>query len=463
MDRLKVKCAPAIPDLTVEDRELEDDEGMEAVLWENGAKVDDSKSDKRIITIEKSGDEELLDIIQRRDWKVLMNRCQNYPHLAYVKFSGSSPISKGNLVLHEVCKQTPPNDLVEILYDANDSAVMIRGYGGYLPIHHACASGASDEVIQYLFAKYPEGVSVSDENEHGLPLHLACKMGASEDVYMLLLSQYPEAASMRDDFGRLPIDYAKSIRNAGTRDIALKCLKFAKWLQSSSNYSKQKTEREFESRIRGYEDCQAQHLKMIKEVHEGEIEELENAVSLLKKDAMKKTSLINELQQQLQIKNDEIEHKNASLTKMQVAMDSKVAKITELSKKLAKATKNNQTLSQEVDERSNELDLAIQDIETLNQHSEWLESVLTSIRTIANTEAPIVKSLHRREQGSEWSECSISQGFTEETAAKKFATAIPRFGKKNDTVDGGALEGVVESRSEVWDYDIDSVNRQDGH
>lgn len=437
----------------------DDDLGMEAVLWEKGSKVEESKSDGRFMTHEKTEDIKLLDTIQRRDWTTLMRRCQVHPHLAYVKFSRSSAMSKGNLVLHEVCKHDPPIDVVETLYDANDSAVMIRGYGGYLPMHHACASGASDEVIQYLFSKYPESLAVTDEHEHVLPLHLACKMGTSEDIFMLLLSHHPEAATMRDDFGRLPLDYAKNIRNAGTRDIAVRCLHFAKWLQTSSNYSKQKTEREYESRIRGYEESQAQHLKLIKEVHEEEIAELEAEVKLHKKDALKKTSLLKDVQQDIQNKNDKIEKQAGSLTKMQVAIDLKAAKIAELSKKLAKSTKENETLSQELVERANELELAIQDIETLNQHSEWLEIALTSIRKIANTEAPLVKSLHRREHGSEGSERSLSQGFIEGPAARKFATAIPRFGKKHESIDEMALEDVVETRSETCDSDLDSLAR----
>lgn len=369
MEKVKIKYAPAIKDLTVNEKASEDDEGMEAVLFESGTKVEESKSDGRFMTHEKTEDAELLDIIRQRDWKTLMYRCQAHPHLSYVKFSRNSPMSKGNLVMHEICKHNPPIDVVETLYDANDSAVMIRGYGGYLPMHHACASGASDEVIQYLFSKYPDSLSVADENEHALPLHLVCKIGASEDVFMLLLSHHPEAAFRRDDFGRLPIDYAKNIRCAETRDIAIKCLNFAKWLRKSSNYSKQKTEREYESRIRGYEESQAQHLEMIKDVHEEEIAELENSLKMQKKNFSKNASLLKELQQEVQVKTTEIEKQAASLTKMQVSMDMKDSKIADLSKKLAKAIKTNESLTQELDQRSNELDIAIQDIETLNQHS----------------------------------------------------------------------------------------------
>lgn len=460
MDKLKIKYAPAIQDLTVGSNDSED-EGMEAVLWEKGTKVDESRSNGRFMTHDKSDDLELLLSIQRREWKSLMHRCQTHPHLAYVKFSRSLPMSKGNLVMHEVCKHSPPMDVIQTLYDANDSAVMIRGYGGYLPLHHAVASGAQDDVIQYLFSKYPEALSVADENEHALPLHLACKMGTSEDIFMLFLSHYPEAASTRDDFGRLPMDYAKNIRNGETRDVVIKCLHFAKWLKKSSSYSKQKTQREYENRISGYEESQAQHLKMIKEVHEEEIAELETAIKLNKKDFSKKSNLLNELQQDIQKKDAEIERQATSLSKMQVAMDKKAARVTDLSKRLAKSIKKTEDLSLELTERTSELELAVQDIETLNQHSEWLEAVLTSIQKIANTEAPLVKSLHRREGASDESERSPSQGFVGGPAAKKFNTAIPRFAKKHGTVGESALEDADENRSDACDSELVSVTREE--
>ncbi|KAG7344376.1 ankyrin repeat domain protein [Nitzschia inconspicua] len=459
MEELKIKYAPAIKDLTVGSKEPEDDEGMEAVLWEKGNKVEESKSDGRFMTHEKSEDAQLFDMIRRKDWKALMYRCQAHPHLAYVKFSRNSAMSKGNLVLHEICKHSPPIDVVETFYEANDSAVMIRGYGGYLPLHHACANGASDDVIQYLLSKYPEAVSVADENEHMLPLHLTCKVGASEDIFMLLLSHYPEAASSKDDFGRLPLDYAKNIRSAGSRDIAIKCLNFAKWLKTSSIYARRKTEKEYESRIRGYEECQAQHLKMIKEVHDEEIAELENAVLAQQKDFSTKLNLLTELQQDLKKKDKEIEKQAASLAKIQVIVGLKKVEVDELSKELAKANKRVEKMSRKLEARSSELELATQDIEILNQHSEWLETALGSIRKIANTEAPLVRSLHQREESSRDWEHSHSQGIAQVPAAKKFETA-PRFGKKHVSADEGAFNNMDDDRSEDCDSELHSVTRE---
>ncbi|KAL3904448.1 MAG: hypothetical protein SGILL_010064, partial [Bacillariaceae sp.] len=118
--------------------------------------------------------------------------------------------------------------------------------------------------------------------------------------------------------------------------------------------------------------------------------------------------------------------------------------------------------------RKEELEIALDDVETLNQHSEWLESVVTSIRRIANTEAPLVKSMHQREHSQRTKdtdatkERSLSQGFKEGPASKKYATAIPKFGKTTGSVVHDEALAVVESRSEVCDSELDdSVARTD--
>ncbi|KAL3909039.1 MAG: hypothetical protein SGILL_008251, partial [Bacillariaceae sp.] len=254
MDKANIKCAPAIKDFTAEEAEEEEDDlGMEAVLVDSKARVEESRSNGRFMTQAKNDEWELLELIRKRDWSSLMDRCQANPHLAYVKFASASAMNKGNLIFHEVCKHNPPLHVLEAIHDANESAVMIKGYGGYFPIHHVCASGASEEVIRFIVAKYPDAVAMADEHDHALPLHLACKMGTSEDMFILLLTHYPAAASKQDDFGRLPMAYAKNIRNQNTREVAIKCLSVAKWLQKSASFSKQKTESEFQRRIRGYE------------------------------------------------------------------------------------------------------------------------------------------------------------------------------------------------------------------
>jgi hypothetical protein len=466
MDRVNIKYAPAIHDFTAEEAE-EDDEGMEAVLMDSKAKVEDSKSNGRFMTQAKSDERELLELIRKREWSRLMERCQTNPHLAYVKFASASAMNKGNLVFHEVCKHNPPIHVLEAVHDANESAAMIKGYGGYLPLHHACASGASDEVIRYIVAKYPEAVSMADEHDHALPLHLVCKMGTSEDMFMLLLSHFPDAATVQDDFGRLPMDYAKNIRSPGTRDIALKCLNIANWLQKSANFSKQRTESEYQHRIRGYEESQAKQLKMIKEVHEEELFDLESEVKAQQKDLSKKSSTLERVEAELELKSMEVEKQTKALNKIQASLDRHMEQIQELTAALEATRGANELLSLQLEEQKEELEQALDDVETLNQHSEWLESVVRSIRKIANNEAPLIKSLHRREASQSMREMevtkerSLSQGFKEGPASKKYASSIPKFGKGTSAaVDEDTLV-VIESRSEACDSELDSVARTD--
>ncbi|KAL3912199.1 MAG: hypothetical protein SGILL_006979 [Bacillariaceae sp.] len=429
MDRANIKYAPAIHDFTAEDVVEEDDEGMEAVLMDSkGRPVQEkSRSNGRFMTQGEADEWALLEIIRRRDWDHLMDSCINNPHLAYVKFSSRSNMNKGNLILHEACKHNPPIHILDAIYDANESAVMIKGFGGYFPLHHACASGASEEVIRYLISKFPGAVCCASEQDHTFPLHLACKMGTSEDTLMLLLTHCPEAAVHQDDFGRLPLDYAKNLRSTGARDVAIKCLDACKWIEKSAALAREKIENEFVTRIRGYEESQAKQLKMIREVHEEEISELESALHSYEKQLTKQSKVLKRVETELGHKGEENEKQTKSLAKLQT-------KIGELSEVLQETRDANGVLSTEAGEREKELEIALGDIETLNQHSEWLESKVSSIRKIANTEAPLVKlSLHRRDE-NQWrrgldatSERSLSQEFIEGPASRRSSTAIPKF------------------------------------
>jgi hypothetical protein len=483
MDSINVKYAPAINDLTSGD--IDDDQGMEAVLFDSKGQSIKSQRDGGNLLCEKKQDLELLEVIKKRQWPELMYRVQTQPHIAYVKFVAANikTTSAGNLVLHEVCKQNPPVDVVETLFDANELAVISAGYGGYLPLHHACAYGASDEVIKYLVSKYPEALSVEDDHDHALPLHLVSKIGASEDVFMVLLTHYPHAAKVKDDFGNLPIDYAKSIRNDNARKVAIDCLARSRWLTKAAEYSKQETESEYQHRIRGYEESQAKHLKTIQEFHEEELAELEKVIESQKEELSVKTTKIEEVEKGLAMKTKELESTAMALNKAQVALDAKLAEVSEISQKLQEVLGINELLSQRLDKRTVEYETAIDDVEILNKHAEWLESILSSIRQVANTESPtLAKSLHQRENQmnrncvgeTSTSSRRSSPRFVPGPASKKFATSIPRYGDKDksnlDTMatipirrakypDYGDDLQVADSRSEACDSDLQSILR----
>mmetsp|Transcript_13310 Transcript_13310/g.31341 ORF Transcript_13310/g.31341 Transcript_13310/m.31341 type:complete len:484 (-) Transcript_13310:117-1568(-) len=433
MARAKLKLSPAISDRTVKDDGGSVEEGMEAVLFHNKERRERHRrssnksandgglgNDEASAVFELPQHTELLDLVEREKWESLMYRILKEPHTAHVKFTGRSTNSPSadNLVLHEACKQNPPLDLVEALIEANAMAVMVKGNSGYLPIHYACAHGASIELIRFLLSIYPEGLRVVDEDEGFLPLHLACIYGnTEEDVYMYLLTLYPEGSMIRDDFGRRPIDYAKSIRNDSQRRIAVECLKRAKWLEIAAMDSKERTERDFHRKIKGYEEAQAQHLKMLEDVHTKEIIDLETNLDSQTVKLAERSKEMKELDLHLQEITDKFHERIESLEKTmntktrklqgqiekakeetkktKKALDAKSGEYDKLTQKLTKTKEINNSLSRQLEERTEELDLALEDIETLNKHTEWLESILGSIRNLTNSESPSIRDTER--------------------------------------------------------------------
>ena len=113
----------------------------------------------------------------------------------------------------------------------------------WLPLHIACANGASDEVLKLLIDTYPTSktsvdnrgrtplhFSVGNEtyepspvvvellsdtgaagyaDENGsLPLHYACAYGSSMEVLEVLLEVYPKSNILGDINGRTPLHFA---------------------------------------------------------------------------------------------------------------------------------------------------------------------------------------------------------------------------------------------------------------
>lgn len=416
MNRAKIKYAPAINDL--EHDKSNGDEGMEAVLFHkkgrkklpkqieerssHSSSIDDS------IIYERPENVELLNIIENNRWERLLYRILKKPHTAHVKFTGRSlkSTSAGNLILHEACKHDAPIDIIEALIEINQPAIAIKGHGGYLPYHCACANGAKLELIEYLYSIYPDAVQqVDDEGENAL--HLACKMGSTKEaVYMNLLTSYPEAVGIRDDFGRLPIDYAKNIRSDIHRKIAIECLHRANWLESAAKHSSERIQR----KIRGYEQFQTQRLAMIEEIHNDEISKLELLVDRQRNELLEKTKDTGELEQRFQKSTCEYRKSISQLDKAkiesaqaQVALDLKNGELIETSNKLEETENKYKSLTQQLEQRYEDLELALDDIDTLNRHSEWLEQILGSIRSLANTEPPLVRDMQRKDEHQSFS------------------------------------------------------------
>ena len=68
--------------------------------------------------------------------------------------------NNGVTPLHLVCKlPNPPADIVQALLEEAPDTVILADTHGWIPLHRACASGASGEVLKILTNAYPEGAT----------------------------------------------------------------------------------------------------------------------------------------------------------------------------------------------------------------------------------------------------------------------------------------------------------------
>mmetsp|Transcript_12589 Transcript_12589/g.19155 ORF Transcript_12589/g.19155 Transcript_12589/m.19155 type:complete len:867 (-) Transcript_12589:550-3150(-) len=153
--------------------------------------------------------------------------------------------------LHLGCKLSdPPADVIAELVRCSPETVTWADSNGWLPLHHACANGASGEVLKILVDAFPESPVAQDsrqrtplhfaffradvrsqdtheeagrsmaaivsllcesgaaslDDENGmLPLHYACAYGTSVAVLEVLIDAYPESVIARERMGRTPL------------------------------------------------------------------------------------------------------------------------------------------------------------------------------------------------------------------------------------------------------------------
>lgn len=139
--------------------------------------------------------------------------------------------------LHMVCKlNDPPIDVVQNLIDCSEETVMWPDSNGWLPLHHACANGASGKVLAVLVKAYPEA-KIKQDKRYRTPLHFAFfrkdakedRMNLKNDARKSIMNanddeddvgnSMPEivellsdsgAAELQDEGGMLPMHYASA-------------------------------------------------------------------------------------------------------------------------------------------------------------------------------------------------------------------------------------------------------------
>jgi ankyrin repeat protein len=171
---------------------------------------------------------EMFQLIEKGNWKELAKHVKKYPQSSFVRMTqgskGYNLTSKGNLLLHEVCRYEPSLELVDAIISVNNGALKAIGEYGRMPLHYACACGASGAVVRRLINAFPQATKLRDGGDLMLPLHLACKWGASKEVIEELLSANSDGRKIRDIFGKIPLDYAKQLGLKENRDNLVECL-----------------------------------------------------------------------------------------------------------------------------------------------------------------------------------------------------------------------------------------------
>jgi hypothetical protein len=75
--------------------------------------------------------------------------------------------------LHVACKlPDPPPDVVSMLLSCAPEVAGWQDSQGWLPLHHACANGASGRVLGLLVKAYPGG-KICQDKRYRTPLHFA--------------------------------------------------------------------------------------------------------------------------------------------------------------------------------------------------------------------------------------------------------------------------------------------------
>mmetsp|Transcript_1745 Transcript_1745/g.2886 ORF Transcript_1745/g.2886 Transcript_1745/m.2886 type:complete len:947 (-) Transcript_1745:51-2891(-) len=130
------------------------------------------------------------------------------------------PDNFGCLPLHLVAQHGKSWDgQVQALHNANDAAIRTRTgvkYGNRLPLHLCAANSNSDfSLVSKLVELHPRGASQADRFGY-FPLHLACESGLSWEMVQTIYEAFPEAIRQPERNKRVwhPLHMAASAENA---------------------------------------------------------------------------------------------------------------------------------------------------------------------------------------------------------------------------------------------------------
>ena len=160
---------------------------------------------------------DLPTLIRALNWDLAIKRLKKFPSEARLNLRvatrGGFTATEGFTPLHYACERHPPKEFLEILVNLYPAAVNKKSMpGGKLPLHIACTWHAPKESINVLLAADRSTSKIPDDLGN-LPIHSACFSGASSDVIENILKAYPKAVLFRTNEGSLPEDITKRLKH----------------------------------------------------------------------------------------------------------------------------------------------------------------------------------------------------------------------------------------------------------
>lgn len=258
-------------------------------------------------SMEKRDLDYAVELINSQEWEELKRIIKADPNIAQVGFGKNERSSESQLLLHEVCKQQPPLDVVEVLIDANPSALKVKGQCGCTPLHWAVSYGASAEVVAKLIHSYPPGTRVRDDIHQVLPIHLASKWGVPDDVVLEILVAHPEGYFIRDGDGLTPMDYANQLRLSSDRDRMKQILSHAPLLCKVSKAAQVRVAHEQETKLRSIQESHSEQVTHWEQKYVQEKLKAKSRSQALKAELDTVTGLADAASRELEEKVGEIE------------------------------------------------------------------------------------------------------------------------------------------------------------
>lgn len=172
----------------------------------------------------------LIGQIRDQDWDAVREAIQLQSGASKAACGQRSPSSSLALAV----SLNPPSDVVASLLQLDPAAAFQPDQNGRLPLHVACSTGASVDVVHLLLlAESPSAgeqelpgnvdVALCADIEGRVPLHYAAEYatgsyGETLDVVVVLCAACPVATSVKDAWGETPSDVAAQMEDAALLD-----------------------------------------------------------------------------------------------------------------------------------------------------------------------------------------------------------------------------------------------------